>query len=81
MGGRRQPYTDESDVLLVVAVLIEHVAQQHAQQVARLSVRVLVAWRERRALGYVMTTTIDGMMCSRSSKAMCLRSTAKEICA
>lgn len=35
-------FTDESDVLLVVAVLVQHVAQQHAQQVARFPVRVLV---------------------------------------
>ena len=79
MGEGRQPYTDESDVLLVVAVLVQHVAQQHAQQVARFPVRVLVAWFERRAMRYVMTTMIDGMMCSRSSSVMCLRSTAKEI--
>ena len=46
MGEGRQPYTDESDVLLVVALLVQHVAQQHAQQVARFPVRVLVAWFE-----------------------------------
>lgn len=46
VGEGRQPYTDESDVLLVVAVLVQHVAQQHAQQVARFPVRVLVAWFE-----------------------------------
>ena len=38
-----QPHGDQRSVLVVVAVLVEEVRQQHAQQVARLRVRGAVA--------------------------------------